>query len=129
MSSTAVPSGPVESALTPDQQEPARTIREWCASKRICIATYHKLKKLGLTPDELHIPGTSITRITAEADRAWIARMAELTKTKEYKREAKHRTALAKMAGDKAARSPKHVSQVKRRKAAAVKAVIPPTES
>jgi hypothetical protein len=51
-----------------------------------------------LTPDELHVPGTNIRRITPEADRAWIARMAELTKTKEYEREAERRTDLAKKA-------------------------------
>jgi hypothetical protein len=110
-------SSPSENASTLDEQEVARTIPEWCKGKRICIATYHKLKKLGLTPDELHIPGTNIKRITSKADREWIARMAELTKTKEYKREAERRTALAKKAGDMAARSPKHISQ--RKKAAA----------
>jgi hypothetical protein len=114
MSMTDAPS-PVESTLTSDKQEPARTIPEWCEGKRICVATYYKLKKLGLTPDELHVPGTNIRRITPEADRAWIARMAELTKTKEYKREAKRRTDLAKKAGTLAAESLKHVS--KRRKA------------
>jgi hypothetical protein len=45
-----------------------------------------------------------------KADCAWIARMAELTKTKEYAREVKRRAALARKAGDMAARSPKHVS-------------------
>jgi hypothetical protein len=103
MSDTASPSASVE-------HEAAHTIREWCASKRICLATYHKLKRLGLTPDELHVPGTNIRRITPQADRDWIARMAELTKTKEYKREAERRSDLAKKAGDIAARSPKHVS-------------------
>jgi hypothetical protein len=126
MSSTDAPSS-VE--ITSGKQEPARTIPEWCEGKRICVATYYKLRRLGLTPDELHVPGTNIRRITPEADRAWVERMAELTKTKEYKREAKRRTALAKKAGDLAARSSKHVSQVKRRKSVAVKAAIPPTES
>ena len=114
--------------VTPDEQEVARTIPQWCQGKQICIATYHKLKKLGLTPDELHIPGTNIKRITPEADRAWIARMAELTKTKEYAREVKRRTDLAKKAGKLAAKSSKHVSQVRKartaQKAAVGKAVI-----
>jgi hypothetical protein len=87
--------------------------------KRICVATYYKLRRLGLTPDELHVPGTNIRRITPKGDREWIARMGELTKTKEYEREAERRTALAKKAGKLAARSSKHVSQIKRRKAAA----------
>jgi hypothetical protein len=69
-----------------------------------------------LTPDDLHIPGTNIKRITPEADREWIARMAELTKTKEYEREAERRSALARRAGDMAARSPNHVSQRKARR-------------
>ena len=113
----------------PELIEPiALTISEWCRAKGICIATYYKLKKLGLTPAELHIPGTIIKRITPEADREWIARMAELTKTKEYKREAKRRTDLAKKAGKLAAKSSKHVSQVRKartaQKAAVGKAVI-----
>jgi len=90
---------PAESTPASDKQEPARTIPEWCEGKRICIASYYKLRRMGLTPDKLHVPGTNITRITPEADRAWIARMAELTKTKEYKREAKRRTDSAKKAG------------------------------
>jgi hypothetical protein len=113
MSGTAAPSS-LENALPSGEQEVARTIPQWCQSKQICIATYHKLKKLRLTPDELHIPGTNIKRIMPEADREWIARMAELTKTKEYEREAERRTALAKKAGDKAARSPKHISQTRK---------------
>jgi hypothetical protein len=102
----------------PELIEPiALTISEWCRAKGICIATYYKLKKLGLTPAELHIPGTNITRITPEADREWIARMAELTKTKEHAREAERRVAMAKKAGDKAAQSPKHISQVRKARA------------
>jgi hypothetical protein len=97
MSGTGAPSS-LENALPSGDQEVARTIPQWGQSKQICIATYHKLKKLGLTPDELHIPGTNIKRITPEADREWIARMAELTKTKEYEREAERRTTLAKKA-------------------------------
>jgi hypothetical protein len=109
MSSTDTPSLSASA-----EHEVAHTVREWCESKRICLATYYKLRRLGLTPDELHVPGTNIRRITPEADRAWIVRMAELAKTKEYKREAKRRTYLAKKAGTLAAESLKHVS--KRRK-------------
>jgi hypothetical protein len=45
-----------------------------------------KLRRLGLTPDELYVPGTNIGRITPEADRAWIARMAELTPAQDRRR-------------------------------------------
>jgi hypothetical protein len=99
---------------SPAEQKVARTIPQWCESKQICVATYHKLKRLGLTPDELHIPGTNIKRITPEADREWIARMAELTKTKEYERETERRSVLAKKAGKLAAKSPRHVSQTRK---------------
>jgi hypothetical protein len=92
----------------------ALTIPDWCRGKGICIATFYKLRKLGLTPAELHIPGTIIKRITPEADREWIARMAELTKTKQFEREAERRTAMAKKAGAMAAKSPKHISQVRK---------------
>ena len=36
-----------------------------------------KLKKLGLGPDVLRVPGTRIERITPEARQAWRERMAE----------------------------------------------------
>jgi len=89
----------------------ALSIAKWCRAKGISTASFFKLKRIGLTPAELHIPGTNIKRITAEADREWAARMLELTKTKEYEREAERRRAIASKAGKIAGQSPLHVSK------------------
>ena len=89
----------------------ALSVAEWCRAKGICVATYHKLKRIGLTPEELRVPGRNIIRITAEADREWVARMREMTKTKEYERETQRRRAMASKAGKIAGQSPLHVSK------------------
>jgi hypothetical protein len=92
----------------------AMTREEWAASKSISIATYHNLKKRGLAPEELEVPGTNLIRITAKADREWEARMRELAATDEHKRERERRSATARIAGRLAAQSPRHVSRRKR---------------
>jgi hypothetical protein len=43
--------------------------------------------------------------------------MNELTKTKEFEREAERRSYLAKRAGKLAAKSPKHISRVRKARA------------
>jgi hypothetical protein len=70
-----------------------------------------KLKKLGLGPDVLRVPGTRIERITPEARQAWRERMAELAKSETAQLEAERRRAQAAEAGKLAAQSPNHVSR------------------
>ena len=75
------------------------------------LSTFYKLKKLGLGPDVLHVPGTRIERITPEARQAWRERMAELAKSETAQVEAERRRAQAAEAGKLAAQSPNHVSR------------------
>ena len=56
------------------------------------LSTFYKLKKLGLGPDVLHVPGTRIERITPEARQAWRERMAELAKSETAQLEAERQT-------------------------------------
>ncbi|MER8525208.1 hypothetical protein [Mesorhizobium sp. M0494] len=49
----------------------AFTIKEFCKRNRISPNTYHKAKSAGTGPTEMRIPGTTVVRITAEAERAW----------------------------------------------------------
>jgi hypothetical protein len=75
------------------------------------LSTFYKLKKLGLGPDVLHVPGTRIERITPEARQAWRERMAELAKSETAQLQAERRRAQAAEAGKLAAQSPNHVSR------------------
>jgi hypothetical protein len=67
--------------------------------------------KRGLTPEVSEIPGTRIRRITAAAEAAWDARMAELAQSEAVQLEAERRRAQAAEAGRIAAQSPLHVSR------------------
>jgi hypothetical protein len=108
--------------LTPEQITMAnidptagdKTIDEWCQSRRINKSSFYKMRKLGLSPDELVIPGLKITRITAEADARWQERMAELANSKKAKLEVARRNEQRKQAGILAAQSPRHVSRAGR---------------
>jgi hypothetical protein len=92
------------------------TISEFCVAERMGLSTYHKLKKLGLGPDELRVPGLNFVRVTQAARREWHAKMAALRNSDVMRREAERRSEMARVAGQAAARSPLHVSQRKRSK-------------
>jgi hypothetical protein len=108
-----------------------RTPVSCTAIEHISLSSYNDLKKRGLAPEELHPIGTKIHRITREAHVAWRQRMVELAQSDEAKLEAQRRSKFAKIAGDIAAESPLHVSEVnrqrKRRRARATKWGEPPT--
>lgn len=104
-------------AVVPYEQVRALTRAEFCALERMSLSTYHKLKRAGLGPDEIHFPGMSFVRITAEARREWHARIEQWRKSQAAQLEEQRRSAVARAAGKKAIESPLHVS--KRQKAAA----------
>jgi hypothetical protein len=54
------------------------TVREWARHRKMSLATYYKIRRLGRGPEELTVPGTNIHRITATADEAWEKRMMKL---------------------------------------------------
>jgi hypothetical protein len=89
----------------------SQTTTEFCQSEHISKATFYDLRKRGLAPEVLEVPGTKIKRITSQARETWRARMAELAKAEATQLEAERRRELAAIAGRIAARSPKHISK------------------
>ena len=95
------------------------TPNEWCRHRRMSKATYYKLRRLGLAPEHITPPGTSLVRISEAADLAWEQRMQALAQEKATKREAERRRAQTQRAGQIAAQSAAHVSRRLRQKKAA----------
>jgi hypothetical protein len=89
----------------------SQTIKEFCVAEHISLASFYELDKRGLTPEVLEVPGTKIRRITPEARTRWHARMAKLAKSKAARLERERRQKAAVIAGQKAAKSPLHVSK------------------
>ena len=94
-----------------DDQERSMTRAEWRAKRRISKSSHHKLRNLGLAPNEDVVPGTRIARISADADRRWEERMHAMAQTETAQLEAARRRELASIAGRAAAASPLHVSK------------------
>jgi len=90
---------------------PWDTIPEWCRKKGISKTAYYKIRPLGQGPKELRIPGTTIVRITAKADREWEERMMDLAQQESAQLEQQRRVEQARAAGRAAARSPLHISR------------------
>jgi hypothetical protein len=98
-----------------DDDRRSQTIKQFCATENISLASFYELSKRGLTPEVLEVPGTKIRRITPEARDAWRARMTELSHSKAAKLERARRRQVAVIAGQKSAASEKHVSKRKAR--------------
>jgi hypothetical protein len=94
----------------------SRTRLEFCGIEHISLSSYHALQKNGLGPEEISPPGTKINRITAQAHAGWRARMRELAQTEAAKLEAQRRSVSAKIAGEIAAQSPLHISEINRQR-------------
>jgi len=90
------------------------TIQEWCAKRRHSVGTYYNLKKKGRAPEVIN-PGVGRPHITARADREWEKNMLRWAKQDEARKMAERRSAQSAMAGRKAAESPLHISNRKKR--------------
>jgi hypothetical protein len=108
----------VLASQAPPKEERNLTIEEFCRAEHISKATYFKLQKLGQGPDELRVPGCAFKRITPQARREWHERMEKQRQEQAQEAEIERRKAHARYAGKLAARSPLHVSNVKRRRKA-----------
>jgi hypothetical protein len=93
------------------------TIAQFAETVQICEATYFKLKRQGLGPEETRFG--AVVRISPDALREWRQRMREMQETKAARLEAARRTAHSRAAGKLAAASSLHVSNRKREEAAA----------
>jgi hypothetical protein len=98
-----------------ENPDDSRTIDEFCVDKNISRPSYFKIRRLGLGPEELRIPGTSIVRITRRAAEEWEERMARLSLEDAAKHERQRRKEHARRAGQAAAKSPAHVANRRRR--------------
>jgi hypothetical protein len=94
-----------------ERPERALTIGEFCAAEHISVASYYKMRRLGVGPYEDRVPGTAIIRINAEARRAWHMRLAEMRRSLDAELEERRRIAHATQAGKMAAASAIHVSK------------------
>jgi hypothetical protein len=99
------------SVIMDSTERRSQTRAEFCFAEHLSKSTYHELKKRGLGPDELVVPGSMIIRITPEARDAWHTKMAELAKGEAARIEAERRREFAVIAGKAAAASPLHVSR------------------
>ena len=97
--------------LPRDEQARSLTRQEFCALERMSLSTYHKLKRAGFGPDEVKFPGMAFVRITSEARHEWHGRNEAYRKSQAAVLEDQRRSALASVAGKKAAASPLHVSK------------------
>jgi hypothetical protein len=94
-----------------ERPERAQTIGEFCAAENISVASYYKMRRLGVGPREERVPGTAIIRVTPEARRAWHLLLAEMRHSREAELEERRRSAHATHAGKIAAASLLHVSR------------------
>jgi hypothetical protein len=87
----------------------AYTIAEFCQAHALGIASYYKLKRLGLAPREMKLAGNLI-RISAEAAAAWRKEREnpKADEAKELARLAEQRQERSRKAAKKAIESPGH---------------------
>jgi hypothetical protein len=112
MTQTETPNNPT---TTVDPERPLSP-KQFCVAENISLSTYHKLKRMGLGPNETNIHGTTVRRIFPKDHRKWRADNEKWSKSEEAKRERQRRLECAKAAGQKAAKSPMHVSKTGKRK-------------
>jgi hypothetical protein len=100
--------------------------KEFCAKERISPSSYNILRNRGHGPVEEHIPFTKIFRISERSRLEWRQRMRRLSQDEAAKADDERRRQQARIAGQLAAESPKHIAKVraerKRRRLAAEEA-------
>jgi hypothetical protein len=87
------------------------TVSEFREAENMSASFYYKMRRMGLGPQELHVPGTGFTRITPEAHAEWHERMAKLGESKAAELERARRLEQRRIAGAAAAASSKHISR------------------
>jgi hypothetical protein len=100
----------VAAALAIPAAEPlALTIRGFCKTHGLSVASYYALKRLGRGPREMHLAGNLI-RISIEAAAEWRAAREnpKAAEVKEFARLAEQRQERSRKAAKKATESPEH---------------------
>jgi hypothetical protein len=93
-----------------------KTIEDWTRNEDISAASFYKLKRLGLGPYELRLPGTNIVRII-ESSGHWRQRMLEVSATKSAKLATSRRREQTKAAAQRSIASEQHIRHQRRRAA------------
>jgi hypothetical protein len=98
---------------TPNLSEPkrgSRSIKEWCEYRRYSYAAFYNMKRRGVAPKVLRLPGAP-PRITNEADAEWLKSCDNLPAdiVAENVAISTERRARTQKSGKAAAASPKHV--------------------
>ena len=107
----------VERASARQPERVAFSIPEFCVRNGFGTGTYHKLKRLGRGPDEMHVG--NLIRITTEAELKW-QRAPTYPQGAEAVAKARSEAvtkARGRKAGKLSAASPHHVSKRKRQSA------------
>lgn len=82
-----------------DLQQRSKTIAEFCEAEGLSPSSYYKLRRMGLGPDEIRVPGLEIIRITVTAHREWRERMTKLSQSKQGELERERRAVQRRAAG------------------------------
>jgi|SRR5665213_1280283 len=102
----------IENASARRLERVAFSIQEFCTRNNFGTGTYHKLKRLGLGPDEMRVG--NLIRITAEAELEW-QRARTFPTGDEAKAKARSEAvtvARGQKAGKLSAKSPRHISKM-----------------
>jgi hypothetical protein len=97
--------------MSDTEQPRSLTRKQFCEQEQISLTTFHKLRNAGLGPVEMRSTVMKSARITPEAARDWELMMEKESQTTATKLEDVRRSELARVAGNKAALSPDHVSK------------------
>lgn len=96
--------------------ERSLTIKEFCALENMSKATYFKFQRNGGGPREVRgVNGMKFVRITPAARREWHLLNDKLQLDQSFELEHQRRVEMCRLAGNKAAASPKHVSKTGKR--------------
>lgn len=98
-------------SIQEDPKPKSMTVSEFREAENMSASFYYKMRRMGLGPQELRVPGTGFTRITPQAHAAWHERMAKLGESKAAELERARRLEQRRSAGKSAANSSRHVSR------------------
>jgi hypothetical protein len=94
------------------------TLRQFCAVENVSIATLNKWRRAGIGPRVSNVPGMTLQRITPADYKTWKKQQAarERDQTDRIEAERAARVERNTRAAKLAVQSPRHVSNVKRKK-------------
>jgi hypothetical protein len=86
----------------------SHTIDAFCELEQLSPHSYYKLRRLGLGPREMRVPGTKIVRISEAARREWRTRLEQVGASEQAEHEFRVRAAECSRAAKLGVDSPRH---------------------